>query len=142
MPPRIATRRHPIPQSVNSTAQGNDTPHAADSITQVQDRMAQATERVTEPTRHIEPEPDTREDRALERFLKFNSPLYSGKPNTVQVAASWVEQLENIYAVLRYEDLRKVHFTSFRLLGLPEIGGSGKRRNMTLDNKYGSGQNS
>jgi hypothetical protein len=56
--------------------------------------MAQAMERVTEPARHAEPEPDTREDRALECFLKFNPPQYSGKPNTVQEAESWVEQLE------------------------------------------------
>jgi hypothetical protein len=107
MPPRIATRHHPIPQFVNSAA-------VADSITQELDRVAQAMDRVTEPTRHAEPESNTGEDRALERFLKFNPPQYSGKPNTVQEAESWIEQLKNIYAALKYEDLRKVHFASFR----------------------------
>jgi hypothetical protein len=96
MPPRIATRRHPIPQSVNSTARGDGTPPVANSITQALDRIAQAMERVTEPAHHVDSEPDTGEDRALEHFLKFNPPHYSGKPNTVQEAESWIEQLENI----------------------------------------------
>jgi hypothetical protein len=116
MPPRFATRRHPMPLSVNSAAEGDGTPPVADSITQVLDRMAQAMERVTEPTCHTEPGSDTGEDRTLERFFKFNPPQYSGKPNTIQEVESWIEQLENVYVVLKYEDLRKVHFASFRLL--------------------------
>jgi hypothetical protein len=40
MPPRIATRRHPIPQFVNSAAQGDGTPPVANLITQELDRMA------------------------------------------------------------------------------------------------------
>jgi hypothetical protein len=59
---------------VNSAAQRDGSPPAADSITQVIDRIAQVMERVTESTRHTEPKPNTGEDRALERFLKFNPP--------------------------------------------------------------------
>jgi hypothetical protein len=74
--------------------------------------MTQAAERITETTNRNEPGPDTEENRALERFLDFNPPQYSG-----QEAESWIDQLENIFAALKYEDLQKMHFTSLQLLG-------------------------
>jgi hypothetical protein len=66
MPRRPVTRRHPIPQPVYGTANGDGTPPAADPITHVIDRMAHAVERVTETTHRTEPRPDTAENWALE----------------------------------------------------------------------------
>jgi hypothetical protein len=117
MPPRFVTRRHPISQAEASNIRGDTTPSVADPIARVLDRMARAMECVTETTCCMEPELIGEEDRALERFLKFNLPKYHGKLNIAQEAENWIDQMENVFTVLKYKNVRQVYFISFRLLG-------------------------
>ncbi|XP_027167083.1 uncharacterized protein LOC113767103 [Coffea eugenioides] len=46
------------------------------------------------------------EDRALERFLKFNPPKFVGEPDP-KVAENWLERMTNIFAVLDYAENRQ-----------------------------------
>ncbi|XP_027158322.1 myosin-9-like [Coffea eugenioides] len=50
---------------------------------------------------------DREEDRALERFLKFNPPKFTGEPNP-EVAENWLERMTNIFAALDYTEDRLV----------------------------------
>ncbi|XP_027169271.1 uncharacterized protein LOC113768971 [Coffea eugenioides] len=56
---------------------------------------------------------DRGEDRALERFLKFNSPKFTGEPNS-EVAENWLERMTNIFAALDYTEDRRVNFAAFQ----------------------------
>jgi hypothetical protein len=70
-----------------------------------------------ENTRREKQSPVIEESRALERFLKFYPPQYFGKPNSKQEMETWIDQMENIFAVLNYEDMRKVKFATFKQQG-------------------------
>ena len=56
------------------------------------------------------------DDVALERFQKFGPPKFNGEANE-EVAERWMDTMENIYAVLRYTEERKVRFGVFQLEG-------------------------
>ncbi|XP_027122084.1 uncharacterized protein [Coffea arabica] len=56
---------------------------------------------------------DRGEDRALERFLKFNPPKFIGEPDP-EIAENWLERMTNIFAVLDYTEDRRVNFTAFQ----------------------------
>jgi hypothetical protein len=72
---------------------------------------------MTDNTRCEEHRPINEGDHALEKFLKFHHLQYFGKPDIAQEVRNWIDQMENIFAVLNYEDLRKVQYATFRLLG-------------------------
>ena len=55
---------------------------------------------------------DRGEDRALERFLKFNPPKFLGEPDP-EVAENWLERMTNIFAALDYSEDRRVNFAAF-----------------------------
>mgnify|MGYP004719527777 CR=1 FL=1 len=60
---------------------------------------------------------DRGEDRALERFLKFNPPKFTGEPNP-EVAENWLERMTNIFAALDYTEDRRVNFAAFQFEGV------------------------
>ncbi|XP_027169479.1 uncharacterized protein LOC113769212 [Coffea eugenioides] len=49
---------------------------------------------------------DRGEDRALERFLKFNPSKFTGEPN-LEVAENWLERMTNIFSALDYIENRE-----------------------------------
>ncbi|XP_071918744.1 uncharacterized protein [Coffea arabica] len=51
-------------------------------------------------------EQDRGEDRALERFLKFNPPKFIDEPD-LEVAENWLERMTNIFAALDYSRIEK-----------------------------------
>ena len=57
------------------------------------------------------------EDVALERFQKFGPPRFNGEGGE-EIAEKWIEGMEDIYKVLRYQDERKISFGEFQLEGL------------------------
>nr|XP_027124207.1 uncharacterized protein LOC113740892 [Coffea arabica] len=59
---------------------------------------------------------DRGEDRALERFLKFNLPKFIGGPDP-ELAENWLERMTNIFAVLNYAEERRVTFAVFQFEG-------------------------
>ncbi|KAK4421794.1 hypothetical protein Salat_2130000 [Sesamum alatum] len=52
-------------------------------------------------------------DQALERFLRFQPPKSFGEPDDYK-AESWLDETENIFKVLRYDDEQKISFSTFR----------------------------
>jgi hypothetical protein len=54
-----------------------------------------------------ENQPVNEQIQALERFLNFYTPQYSRKPDTEQEIENRIDQMENIFVVVNYEDLRK-----------------------------------
>ncbi|KAK4421796.1 hypothetical protein Salat_2130200 [Sesamum alatum] len=52
-------------------------------------------------------------DQALERFLRFQPPKFFGEPDDYK-AESWLDETENIFKVLRYDDEQKISFSTFR----------------------------
>jgi hypothetical protein len=59
----------------------------------------------------------TPEDEALERFLKFQPPIFVGGAEQDQKAEAWLEGLEDIFNVLQYSEKRMIKFATFRLRG-------------------------
>ena len=57
------------------------------------------------------------EDVALERFQKFEPPRFNGEGGE-EIAEKWIENMEDIYEVLKYQDERKISFGEFQLEGL------------------------
>ena len=57
------------------------------------------------------------EDVALERFQKFGPPRFNGEGGE-EIAEKWIEGMEDIYKVLKYQDERKISFGEFQLEGL------------------------
>ncbi|KAK4425074.1 hypothetical protein Salat_1701100 [Sesamum alatum] len=51
--------------------------------------------------------------QALERFLHFQLPKFLGEPDYYK-AESWLEEIEKIFKVLRYDDEQKISFSTFR----------------------------
>ncbi|KAK4438898.1 hypothetical protein Salat_0224400 [Sesamum alatum] len=51
-------------------------------------------------------------DQDLERFLHFRPPKYFGEPDDYK-AESWLDEIEKIFKVLRYDDEQKISFSSF-----------------------------
>ncbi|XP_027156937.1 uncharacterized protein LOC113758127 [Coffea eugenioides] len=58
-------------------------------------------------------EQDSGEDRALERFLKFNPLKFIGEPDP-EIAENWLERMTNIFAALDYTEDRRVNFVAFQ----------------------------
>ncbi|KAI5648663.1 hypothetical protein M9H77_34668 [Catharanthus roseus] len=54
-------------------------------------------------------------DEALERFLKFRPPEFYVEAEQEIKAELFLEQLNDIYDTLRYEDALRVTFAAFRL---------------------------
>ncbi|KAK4421491.1 hypothetical protein Salat_2099700 [Sesamum alatum] len=52
-------------------------------------------------------------DQALERFLRFQPPKFFGEPDDYK-AESWLDEIEKIFKVLRYDDEQKISFSTFR----------------------------
>ncbi|KAL0283216.1 UNVERIFIED_CONTAM: hypothetical protein Sradi_7236900 [Sesamum radiatum] len=52
-------------------------------------------------------------DQALERFLRFQPPKFLGEPDDYK-AESWLDEIEKIFKVLRYDDEQKILFSTFR----------------------------
>nr|XP_027083562.1 uncharacterized protein LOC113705852 [Coffea arabica] len=62
---------------------------------------------------------DRGEDRALERFLKFNPPNFLGEPDP-EIAENWLERMSNIFAALDYTENRRMNFATFQFEGLAQ----------------------
>jgi hypothetical protein len=60
----------------------------------------------------------THEDEALERFLKFERPIFVGGAEQDHKAEAWLEGLEDIFNILQYFEERMIKFATFRLRGL------------------------
>ena len=60
--------------------------------------------------------PEIGEDRALERFQKFNPPKFLGGPDP-DIAEQWVEAMVNIFTALNYTEQRQVNFAVFQFEG-------------------------
>ncbi|KAI5641597.1 hypothetical protein M9H77_00175 [Catharanthus roseus] len=69
-------------------------------------------------TRRNKRVPVTRADEALERFLKFRPPEFYGDVEQEIKAELFLEQLNDIYDTLKYEDALRVMFAAFRLRGM------------------------
>ncbi|KAI5678579.1 hypothetical protein M9H77_09529 [Catharanthus roseus] len=69
-------------------------------------------------TRRNERVPVTGADEALERFLKFRPPEFYGDVEQEIKAELFLEQLNDIYDTLKYEDALRVTFAAFRLRGM------------------------
>ncbi|KAI5671179.1 hypothetical protein M9H77_11543 [Catharanthus roseus] len=69
-------------------------------------------------TRRNERVPVTGADEALERFLKFRPPEFYGDVEQEIKAELFLEQLNDIYYTLKYEDALRVTFAAFRLRGM------------------------
>ncbi|XP_057954055.1 uncharacterized protein LOC131148334 [Malania oleifera] len=52
----------------------------------------------------------------IEQFTQMNSPDFSGGANPV-IVKNWVQEIENILAVLRCTDEQKVLYATFKLMG-------------------------
>nr|XP_027096018.1 uncharacterized protein LOC113715913 [Coffea arabica] len=60
---------------------------------------------------------DRRENRVLERFLKFDPPKFTGEPDP-EVAENWLERMTNIFATLDYTENRRVNFAAIHFEGV------------------------
>lgn len=69
-------------------------------------------------TRRNEQVPVTGADEALERFLKFRPLEFYGDVEQEIKAGLFLEQLNDIYDTLKYEDALRVTFAAFRLRGM------------------------
>ncbi|KAI5676446.1 hypothetical protein M9H77_07396 [Catharanthus roseus] len=69
-------------------------------------------------TRRNERVPVTGADEALELFLKFRPPEFYGDVEQEIKAKLFLEQLNDIYDTLKYEDALRVTFAAFRLRGM------------------------
>ena len=56
------------------------------------------------------------EDRALERFQRFNPPRFLGEPNP-DIAEGWLNRMMDIFAALGYAEERQVAFAVFQFEG-------------------------
>jgi hypothetical protein len=118
MPPRRSTCGHPLAYIESDATQGNTDPLVEDPIAQALNRIAEVIQHMIENTRCEEHRSVAEEDQALERFLKFHPPQHFGKPDSKHEAKTWIDQMENIFVVFNYRDLRKVQLAIFRLPGL------------------------
>ncbi|KAI5666298.1 hypothetical protein M9H77_16151 [Catharanthus roseus] len=66
-------------------------------------------------TRRNERVPAIGIDEALERFLKFRPPEFYGEAEQETKAELFLEQLNDLYYTLTYEDALRVTFAAFRL---------------------------
>nr|XP_027088703.1 uncharacterized protein LOC113710054 [Coffea arabica] len=82
-------------------------------MTDILERLAER--RGAEPLNQLGGQ-DRGEDRALERFLKFNSPKFTDEPDP-EVAENWLERMANIFAALDYAEERRVTFAIFQFEG-------------------------
>ncbi|KAI5669314.1 hypothetical protein M9H77_19167 [Catharanthus roseus] len=69
-------------------------------------------------TRRNKRVPATGANEALERFLKFRPPEFHGEVEQEIKAELFLEQLNDIYDTLNYEDALRVTFAAFRLRGI------------------------
>ncbi|XP_027156273.1 uncharacterized protein LOC113757066, partial [Coffea eugenioides] len=60
---------------------------------------------------------DRGEDKALERFLKFNLPQFTGEPDP-EAVKNWLERITNIFTALDYTENRRVNFAAFQFEGV------------------------
>ncbi|XP_027071994.1 uncharacterized protein [Coffea arabica] len=60
---------------------------------------------------------DREEDRALERFLKFTPPKFTGEPDP-EAVENWLKRMTNIFAALDYTEDRRVNFAAFQFQGV------------------------
>ena len=120
--PRI--RQNPPPQvesrgntsEVNMSAQTNQVPTG--QATLIEQSLVQAFTKMTEVLEGaVGRQTKKTKDEALERFLKFQPPIFFGETDQDQKADLWMDQLEDIYAALQYTDEQKVNFAAFRLRG-------------------------
>ncbi|XP_027184130.1 uncharacterized protein LOC113782437 [Coffea eugenioides] len=86
---------------------------AINRMTDILERLAER--RGVEPLNQLGGQ-DRGEDRALERFLKFNSPKFTDEPDP-EVAENWLERMANIFAALDYAEERRVTFAIFQFEG-------------------------
>jgi hypothetical protein len=57
------------------------------------------------------------ENEALERFLKFQPPIFIGEAEQDHKVEAWLESLEDIFKTLQYSEERMIKFAAFRLHG-------------------------
>jgi hypothetical protein len=57
------------------------------------------------------------DDETLERFLKFEPPIFVGEEEHDEKAEAWLESLEDIFKTLQYVEERMIKFTTFSLCG-------------------------
>nr|XP_027082214.1 uncharacterized protein LOC113704514 [Coffea arabica]XP_027102366.1 uncharacterized protein LOC113723509 [Coffea arabica] len=72
---------------------------------------------------------DRGEDRALERFLKFNPTKFTGESDP-EAAENWLERMTNIFAALNYTEDRRVIFalSNLREWHVPELVTNERKR--------------
>jgi hypothetical protein len=131
MPPRHSTSGRLLVRAEPQITLENTNPPVEDAVAQALHRMADVVQNIARPERWEEPRSKLGKDLALERFLKFKPLLFIGKPNLEWEAETWVEQMEDIFVVLRYSDQRKIKFAAFRLEG--PVRDWWVRRNKTLE---------
>ena len=97
-----------------SSAQGNNSNQLLDStLVKMADFFD---EQRTRRNGHDRNGPDAPDDVALERFLKFRPPTFSGDMG-IEIAEKWIDSMEKIYKTLKYGDERKVAFAEYQLEG-------------------------
>jgi hypothetical protein len=64
----------------------NPDPPLGDLVAQALNRMVDVMQHITRLEHREEHRAETREDQALEQFLKFHPPLFHGKPDLEQEA--------------------------------------------------------
>jgi hypothetical protein len=57
------------------------------------------------------------EDETLERFLKFQPPIFIGEGEQDRKAEVWLESLEDIFKTLQYSEKHMIKFATFHLRG-------------------------
>jgi hypothetical protein len=83
------------------------------SINRIFRKMVEILQTVTE---RREPQD---ENEALERFQKFESPIFVGEAEQDHKAEAWLESLEDIFKIMQYPDERMSKFAIFCLHGPP-----------------------
>ncbi|KAI5654830.1 hypothetical protein M9H77_32017 [Catharanthus roseus] len=106
---------------------GSQSPNRTDEVMSEnsQNRQSEPTREATPQllgtsmaTRRNERVPVAGADEALERFLKFRPPEFYGDVEQEIKAELFLEQLNDIYDTLKYEDTLRVTFVAFRLRGM------------------------
>ncbi|KAI5653439.1 hypothetical protein M9H77_30626 [Catharanthus roseus] len=105
------------PNHVDEAVSESSKKKQSESIKEATPRLEQATQETSMVTRN-ERVPATGADEALERFLKFQPSEFYGEVEQEIKAKLFLEQLNDIYDTLMYEDALRVTFLAFRLRGM------------------------
>ncbi|KAI5680238.1 hypothetical protein M9H77_01465 [Catharanthus roseus] len=107
----------------------------------IENFMIKMTELLETPmaTRRNKRVPVTGVDEALEQFLEFRPPEFYGDVEQEIKAELFLEQLNDIYDTLKYEDALRVTFAAFRLQGMAKDWWLRASEARTLRTNYGPG---